>query len=95
MHTNNFLFQLSGGTFHVVLDFPCALFITKHCYFPDSELRNPKVRSEKILLFFRKEKFSNLVFTFIAEKKSQKKFTIFFRTPKLQNKKIRNNQNFE
>ena len=40
--------------------------------------KNPKVRSEKILLFFRKEKLSNLVFTFIAEKKSQKKFSIFF-----------------
>ena len=38
MHTNNFLFQISGGgTFHVVLDFPCALFIAKHCYFPNSE----------------------------------------------------------
>ena len=28
--------------------------------------------------FLRKETFSNLVFTFIAEKKSKKKFTIFF-----------------
>ena len=87
MHTNNFLFQLSGGTFHVVLDFPCALFITKHCYFPDSELRNPKVRSEKILLFFRKEKFSNLVFTFIAEKKISKKIYNFFPYPKIAKQK--------
>ena len=37
MHINHFLFQISGGTFHVVLDFPCALFIAKHCYFPNSE----------------------------------------------------------
>ena len=57
MHTNNFLFQISGGTFHVVLDFPCALFIAKHCYFPNSEKRNPKVRSEKILLFSEKKHF--------------------------------------
>ena len=78
MHTNNFLFQISGGTFHVVLDFPSALSIAKHCYFPNSELRNPKVRSEKILLFSRKETFSNLVFTFIAEKKIAKKIKIFF-----------------
>ena len=40
-------------------------------------------RSETILLFFRKQKFSNLAFTFIAEKKIAQKFTIFFRTPKL------------
>ena len=37
-----------------------------------------KVRSEKILLFFRKEKFSNLVFTFIADKKIAKKINNFF-----------------
>ena len=35
-------------------------------------------RSTTILLFFRKETFSNLVFTFVAEKKIAKKFTIFF-----------------
>ena len=78
MHTNNFLFQISGSTFHVVLDFPCALFIAKHCYFPNSELKKLKVRSEKILLFFRKEKFSNSVFTFIAKKKLQNKIYNFF-----------------
>ena len=32
-----FLFQISSGTFHVVFEFPCALFIAKHCYFPDSK----------------------------------------------------------
>ena len=37
MHTNNFLFQIPGGSFHVVLDFPYALFIAKHCYFPNNE----------------------------------------------------------
>ena len=78
MRTNSFLFQISGSTFHVVLDFHCALFIAKHCYSPNSDKRIPKVRSEKILLFFRKETFSNLVFPFIAEKKIAKKFTIFF-----------------
>ena len=88
MHTNNFLFQISGGTFHVVLDFPCALFIAKHCYFPNSEQRNPKVRSEKMILSFRKEIFSNLVFTFIAEKWiAKKKSTIFFPYTKIAKQK--------
>ena len=41
-----------------------------------------------MLLFFRKETFLNLVFTFIAAKKTQKKFKFFFRTPKLKNKKV-------
>ena len=45
--------------------------------------------------FFRKKTFSNLVFPFIAEKKITKTiYNFFFRTPKLQNKKIRNMQNF-
>ena len=81
----------------MVLDFPCALFIAKHCYFPNSELRNPKVRSKKILLFFRKKKtFSNEVFTFIAEKKIAKKIYNFFpvhqncKTKKLAISKISN-----
>ena len=78
MHRNSFLFQISGGTFHVVLNFPCALFIAKHCYCPKSEWINPKVRSEKILLFFRKETSSNLVFTFITEKKIATKIYNFF-----------------
>ena len=58
---------------------------------------NAKVRSEKILLFFRKETFSNLIFTFIAEKKKiEKKINnVFFRTLTLPNKKKRNKQNFE
>ena len=37
-----------------------------------------------------------MVFMFIGEKKNCKKnLQFFFRTPKLQNKKIRNKQNFE
>ena len=62
--------------------------------------KNPKVRSEKILLFFRKETFSILVFTFIAEKKIAKKIYNFFflhqncttkkfATSKISNKKFR------
>ena len=77
MHTNNFLFQISGGTFDVVLDFPCALF-AKHYYFPNSEYRNPKVWSEKILLFSEKKHFQIWYSRSSLKKKSQKKFTIFF-----------------
>ena len=40
--------------------------------------KNPKIRSEKILLFFTKEIFSNLLFKFIAEKKIAKKIYNFF-----------------
>ena len=49
-----------------------------------------KYDQRKFYFFFRKEKFSILVFTFITEKKIAKKiFNFFFRTPKLQNKKFR------
>ena len=55
-----------------------------------------KYDQRQFYFFFRKETFSNLVFTFIAEKKIAKKiYNFFFRTPKFQNKKIRNKQNFE
>ena len=41
----------------------------------------------KILLFFRKETFSNLVFTFITEKKIAKNnYNFFFRIPKCKKK---------
>ena len=40
MHTNNFLFQISSGTFHVVLDFPYVLFIAKHDNFTFFQKRN-------------------------------------------------------
>ena len=54
MHTNSFLLQISGGTFHVVLDFPSALFIAKHCYLikiynflHTRKLQNKKIRNKQ------------------------------------------------
>ena len=96
MHTNNFLFQISDGTFHVLLDFPCALFIAKIVIFLIVSKEIQKYDQRKFYFFSEKKFFHNMVFTFIAEKKIAKKiYNFFFRTPKLQNKKIGNKQNFE
>ena len=78
MHANSFLLQLSGGIFHVVLDFPCALLIAKHCYFPNQWVKKSKSTIRENFTFFRKGTFSNLIFTFIAEKKIAKKIYNFF-----------------
>ena len=76
MHTNNFLFQISGGTFHVDLDFPCALFIAKHCYFPNGAGKEiQKYDQRKLYFFSEKNHFQIWHSRSSLKKKSQKKFT--------------------
>ena len=94
MHTNNFLFQISGGTFHVVLDFPCALFIAKHCFFLIVSKEIQKYDQRKIYFISEKKNFQ-IWYLRSSLKNIAKKLFIFFRTPTLQKKTIRNNQNFE
>ena len=80
MHTNNFLFQISGGTFHVVLDFPYALFIAKHREViflkVSKEIQNYDQR--KFDFFSEKKHFQIWYSRSSLKKKLQKKFTIFF-----------------
>ena len=57
MHTNNFLFQISGGTFHVVLDFPCALFIAITVIFLIVSKEIQKYDQKKFYFFSEKKIF--------------------------------------
>ena len=79
---------MSSGTFHVVLDFPCSLFIAKHCYFPNSASKEIQKYDQRKLYFFSEKKHFQIWHSRSSLKKKSQ-------TPKLQNKKIRNKQNFE
>ena len=75
MHTNNFLFQISGGTFHVVLDF----------VFVSEEIQ--KYDQRKFYFFSEKTNFQIWYPRSSLKKKSQKKFTIFFPYTKIAKQK--------
>ena len=78
MHTNNFLFQISGGTFRVVVIFLVRCSSRSIVIFLIVSKEIQKYDQRKFYFFCRKETFLNMVFTLIAEKQSQKKLTIFF-----------------
>ena len=85
MHTNNFLFQISDGTFHLVLDFPYALFIF---LIVSKEIQ--KYDQRKFYFFSEKKHFQIWYSRSPLKKKFQKKFTIFFSVR--QNCKTENSQ---
>ena len=80
MHTNNFLFQISGGTFHVVMDFP---FLQRKFYFFSEKKHFQIWYSRSSLKKKSRKKFT--IFFPLHQNRKTKKFPI----SKISNKKFR------
>ena len=77
MHRYNFLFQISGGTFHLVLDFPCALFIAKHCYFAVTVSKEIQNYDQRKFYFFSEKKHFQIWYSRSSLKRKWQKYNFF------------------
>ena len=68
--------------------YPCALFIAKHCYFPNSELKKSKSTIRENFTFFSEKKFFKFGIHVHRWKKIAKKIFNFFPHTKIAKKKF-------